>query len=216
MIRFFVTGLIAGALLLGAGAANADAPQAGGHDWFPHFFEMCKEKGTPDADCQKRYDERKAQIIEICKKEGINGEEDCRKWVVQKRDEQMQTMRAICKENKVTGDEACRKWFEDRRAEFVANFQAQCQKDGLTPEQCQTRFADNVKKTQGENQKFVADCQAQGGTKEICMDKLRQMRKANAQKDSGPGGDTGGTAPAGGDPKGSPSSEKGKALPPPQ
>jgi len=199
-----------------APAAKTEAPAAksDSHDWFPNFFDQCRQHGVAEAECQKRYDDRKAEIVELCKQEGIKGDDDCHKWLDQKRTEQIQTRRMICKDNNISGDEACQKWFDQKQAEFIANFQAQCQKDNLTEEQCHERFATNVKKTQDENRKFVADCQAQGGTHDQCMQKLLQMRRAKGQQE-GAASPSGNAQPSG-DSKGPPSSDKGKALPPPQ
>ncbi len=202
MNRIIAAGLLWTAALAFAPAALA----AGPHDWFPRLFEMCKETGRSDAECQKAYDERKTQIIKVCEEEGISGEGDCRTWLEKKRTEQMETMRSVCKENGVKGDAECQKWIEDRRAEFIGDFRAQCEREGLAPEECRARFAENVRKTQERNRQFVADCEATGLSVQECLKKLRDMRRAEAEKDAA-------EAPKAAKP---PKIEKGQAPPPPQ
>lgn len=213
-------GLIAIAALSGTSvalAADKPAPgpaaaaSQGGADqgWFPGFLEACKQQGLTDADCQKRFDERKQIVIGICAKQNITGEEACRKWVNQKREEQMEQARVICKDNGVSGgDEECKKWIEQKRAQFISDFKAQCQKDGLNDDQCRERFVQYGQKVRA-NQEFLADCTAKGGTKEDCMAKLRASQ-GGAQGGAG-GGEAGGSshmaAPA--------QPDKGSALPPP-
>lgn len=198
--------IIAAGLLWAAAFAFAPpALAADPHDWFPRLFEMCKQTGRSDAECQKAYDEHKAQIINHCKQEGIAAEADCHAWLEKKRTEQKEAMRSVCKENGVSGDAACQKWIEDRRAEFVADFRAQCEREGLSPEDCRARFAENVRKTQERNREFVADCEATGSSVQECLKKLRDMRRAEAEKETGEA-----AAPK------APKIEKGQAPPPPQ
>lgn len=228
MRKIFAAGLIGAFCLFGFAAAEAaDAPNAGnppaapanppaapaaGGEWFPHFMEVCRQHGVPEADCQKSLDEKKAQLLDVCKNEGINGDENCRQWV-QKRMEEARAQRlATCKENGVEGEEACAKWIEQRRAEAMDNFQTQCRKDGLNEDQCQQRYNDMVQKWQAENQKFVADCTAKGTSHDDCMKQLRDKRHAEAMKKTGAPA-AGGGQPA---PSGNAGTDKGKALPPPQ
>ena len=229
MNRFFAAGLIAAAYLLGSAAAYAaDAPQApapanpppaaapaapaAGGEWFPHFMDLCKQHGIAEADCQRSLDEKKAQLLQVCKNEGISGDENCRQWVQKRMDEARQQRLAVCKENGIEGEDACGKWIEQRRAEAMDNFQSQCKKDGLNEEQCQQRYNEMVQKWQADNQKFIADCAATGASHDDCMKKLRDKRHAEAMKNAGsPPAAAGPPAPAG-----APSADKGKALPPPQ
>ena len=201
MNRLLAAGLIWAAALVVAPPAVA----AGPHDWFPRLFEMCKQTGRTDAECQKAYDDRKAQIMKVCEQEGVAGESDCRAWLEKKRTEQKETMRSVCQEHKIKGDEACQKWIEDKRAEFIADFRAQCEREKLSPEDCRARFAENVRKTQERNREFVADCEATGNSVQECLKKLRDMRRAEAEKSAG-------EAP----PPKAPVIEKGQAPPPPQ
>lgn len=201
MTRLLAAALLWAAVLVAAPAAFAADP----HDWFPHLFEMCMQTGRTDAECQKAYDERKAKIMNVCKQEGVSGEGECRAWLEKKRTEQSETMRAVCKEHGVAGDAECQKWIDDRRAEFISDFRAQCEREKLSPEDCRARFAENVSKTQERNREFVADCEATGSSVQECLKKLREMRRAEAEKNAG-------EAPA---PK-APVIEKGQAPPPPQ
>jgi len=229
MTKFFAAGLFAALWLFGVSAASAaDAPKtpanppaaapaapaapAAGGEWFPHFMELCKQHGVPEADCQKSLDEKKTQLLQVCKTEGINGDENCRQWVEKRMAEARAQRLATCKENGIEGEEACAKWIEQRRAEAMDNFQAQCKKDGLNEDQCQQRYNDMVQKWQAENQKFIADCTTKGGSHDDCMKQLRDKRHAEATK-------SGGTAAGGGAqaaPGAKTGSDKGKALPPPQ
>lgn len=203
MKRLIAAGLIwAAAIIAAPSAFAADAD----HGWFPRLYEMCKQTGRTDAECQKAYDDRKAQILKVCKQEGIGGESDCRAWLEKKRTEQQQTMRAVCKEHGVKGgDEACQKWIEQRRAEFIADFRKQCEREGLSPEECRAKFAESVRRTQERNREFVADCEATGASVQVCLKKLREMRRAEAEKSA----EEGEAMPA-------PQIEKGQAPPPPQ
>ena len=202
MTRLMTAALLWAAAVTAAPAAFAADP----HDWFPRLFEMCKQTGRTDAECQKAYDDRKAQIIKVCTQEGISGEPECRAWLEKKRVEQTETMRAVCEENGVSGDKACQKWVDDRRAEFIADFRAQCEREKLAPEECRARFAENVRKTQERNREFVSDCEATGSSVQECLKKLRDMRRAEAEKSAS-------EAPA---IKAPPKIEKGQAPPPPQ
>lgn len=202
MNKLTVAGFLVAAVLAAAPSAFAASDT---HGWFPHMFEMCKQSGLSDAECQKAYDDRRATILETCKQQGVKGEDDCRAWLEKKRAEQMEVMRGVCKDNGVSGDEACQKWIEDRRAEFIADFRAQCERDKITPEECRARFAQSVRATQERNREFVSDCESAGGSVQECLKKLRELRRAETEKNAGEA-----ITPK------PPVIEKGQAPPPPQ
>lgn len=209
MTRLFATGLIGAALLLGGAAFAADAPKSvaqAGPEWFPHFMELCKQHGLKEADCRQRYEQRKQAVLEICKREGIKGEEGCRQWMEQQRADIAEQRKALCKENGVEGDEACARWIERRRLEAMDAFQTQCKRDGLNEDQCQQRYNKMVEKWQQENEQFMKACAAKGGSRVDCMRQLREKRRAERAQSMQ-------KAPAA---KAPAKPEKGTALPPPQ